>query len=289
MPISMGFPSDQKDTLMTAIPPLSLLDGRSIPQLGFGLWQVPEDTTGQTVAQALQLGYRLLDGAAIYGNEVGQGEGVRASGLPRDDVFVTTKVWNDNQGFDSTLRAIDASLDRLGLDTVDLCLIHWPCPNKGLYVETWKAFIRAKEEGRLRSIGVSNFAPDHLQRIIDETGVTPVLNQIELHPRFQQAELRAFHGEHNIITQSWTPLGKSKSFDDPVIVAISERLGKSPAQIVLRWHVQLGCSVIPRSTNPERMAQNMALFDFELSADDMTAIAGLDAGDRLGPDPATFE
>lgn len=289
MPVSMGFPSDQKDTLMTAIPPLSLLDGRSIPQLGFGLWQVPEDTTGQTVAQPLQLGYRLLDGAAIYGNEVGQGEGVRASGLPRDDVFVTTKVWNDNQGFDSTLRAIDASLERLGLDAVDLCLIHWPCPNKGLYVETWKAFIRAKEEGKLRSIGVSNFAPEHLQRIIDETGVTPVLNQIELHPRFQQAELRAFHGEHSIITQSWTPLGKSKSFDDPVIVAIGGRLNKSPAQIVLRWHVQLGCSVIPRSTNPERMAQNMALFDFELSADDMAAIAGLDANDRLGPDPATFE
>ncbi|WP_375573338.1 aldo/keto reductase [Ahrensia marina] len=274
---------------MTAIPSLSLLDGRSIPQLGFGLWQVPEDTTGQTVAQALQLGYRLLDGAAIYGNEVGQGEGLRASDLPRDDVFVTTKVWNDNQGFDSTLRAIDASLERLGLDAVDLCLIHWPCPNKGLYVETWKAFIRAKEEGKLRSIGVSNFASAHLERIIGETGVTPVLNQIELHPRFQQAELRAFHADHAIITQSWTPLGKSKSFDDPVIVAISERLNKSPAQIILRWHVQLGCSVIPRSTNPERMAQNMALFDFELTADDMSAIAGLDAGDRLGPDPATFE
>jgi 2,5-diketo-D-gluconate reductase A len=274
---------------MTAIPSLSFLDGRSIPQLGFGLWQVPEDTTGQTVAQALQLGYRLLDGAAIYGNEVGQGEGLRASGLPRDDVFVTTKVWNDNQGFDSTLRAIGASLERLGLDAVDLCLIHWPCPNKGLYVETWKAFIRAKEEGKLRSIGVSNFAPAHLERIIGETGVTPVLNQIELHPRSQQAELRAFHAEHAIITQSWTPLGKSKSFDDPVIVAIGERLNKSPAQIILRWHVQLGCSVIPRSTNPERMAQNLALFDFELTADDMTAIAGLDAGDRLGPDPATFE
>ncbi len=274
---------------MIAIPSLSLLDGRSIPQLGFGLWQVPEDTTGQTVAQALQLGYRLLDGAAIYGNEVGQGEGLRASDLPRDDVFVTTKVWNDNQGFDSTLRAIDASLERLGLDAVDLCLIHWPCPNKGLYVETWKAFIRAKEEGKLRSIGVSNFAPAHLERVIGETGVTPVLNQIELHPRFQQAELRAFHAEHAIITQSWTPLGKSKSFDDPVIVAISERLNKSPAQIILRWHVQLGCSVIPRSTNPERMAQNMALFDFELTADDMSAIAGLDVGDRLGPDPATFE
>jgi len=274
---------------MTAIPSLSLLDGRSIPQLGFGLWQVPEDTTGQTVAQALQLGYRLLDGAAIYGNEVGQGEGLRASDLPRDDVFVTTKVWNDNQGFDSTLRAIYASLERLGLDAVDLCLIHWPCPNKGLYVETWKAFIRANEDGKLRSIGVSNFAPAHLERIIGETGVTPVLNQIELHPRFQQAELRAFHAKHAIITQSWTPLGKSKSFNDPVIASISERLGKTPAQIILRWHVQLGCSVIPRSTNPERMAQNMALFDFQLTADDMSAIAGLDAGDRLGPDPATFE
>ena len=274
---------------MTAIPSLSLLDGRSIPQLGFGLWQVPENTTGDIVAQALELGYRLLDGAAVYGNEVGQGEGVRGSGLARDDVFVTTKVWNDEHGFDRTLKAIDGSLDRLGLDAVDLCLIHWPCASKGLYVETWKAFIRAKEEGKLRSIGVSNFMPEHLQRIIGETGVTPVLNQIELHPRFQQGELRAFHGEHNIVTQSWTPLGKSKSFDDPVIVAISERVGKTPAQVILRWHVQLGCSVIPRSTNPDRMAQNMALFDFELSADDMAALAGLDAGDRLGPDPAAFE
>ncbi|MBO6676216.1 MAG: aldo/keto reductase [Rhizobiales bacterium] len=273
---------------MTTIPSLSLLDGRSIPQLGFGLWEVPKDMTGDVVQQALKTGYRLLDGAAIYGNEVGQGEGLRASGLPRDDVFVTTKVWNDNQGLDSTLRAIDASLDRLGMDAVDLCLIHWPCPEKGLYVDTWKAFIRAKEEGKLRSIGVSNFAPDHLERIIGETGVTPVLNQIELHPRFQQTELRAFHAEHAIITQSWTPLGKSKSFDDPVITSIADRLGKTPAQVILRWHVQLGCSVIPRSTNADRMAQNMALFDFELTTDDMAAIAGLDAGDRLGPDPATF-
>lgn len=274
---------------MTEISLLSLLDGKSIPQLGFGLWQVPEDITGGVVEQALKLGYRLVDGAAIYGNEVGQGEGLRASGLPRDDVFVTTKVWNENQGFDSTLKAIDASLDRLGLDAVDLCLIHWPCPDKGLYVDTWKAFIHAKKEGKLRSIGVSNFAPDHLERVIGETGVTPVLNQIEVHPRLQQSKLRAFHAEHKIITQSWTPLGQSKSFDNPVIVSISERLGKTPAQIVLRWHVQLGCSVIPRSTNAERMAQNMALFDFELSADDMAAIAGLDADDRLGPDPATFE
>lgn len=284
----MPFPFEMKDKPMTAIPSLSLLDGRSIPQLGFGLWEVPKDITGDVVQQALTTGYRLLDGAAIYGNEVGQGEGLRASGLPRDDVFVTTKVWNDNQGFDSTLRAIDESLERLGMDAVDLCLIHWPCPEKRLFVDTWKAFIRAKEEGKLRSIGVSNFAPDHLERIIGETGVKPVLNQIELHPRFQQAKLRAFHAEHAIITQSWTPLGKSKSFNDPVITSIAGRLGKTPAQVILRWHVQLGCSVIPRSTNADRMAQNIDLFDFELSADDMGAIGGLDANDRLGPDPATF-
>jgi 2,5-diketo-D-gluconate reductase A len=284
----MPFPFEMKDKPMTAIPSLSLLDGRSIPQLGFGLWEVPKDITGDVVQQALKTGYGLLDGAAIYGNEVGQGKGLRASGLPRDDVFVTTKVWNDNQGFDSTLRAIDESLARLDLDAVDLCLIHWPCPEKGLFVDTWKAFIRAKEEGKLRSIGVSNFAPDHLERIIGETGEKPVLNQIELHPRFQQAELRAFHAEHAIITQSWTPLGKSKSFDDPVITSIAGRLGKAPAQVILRWHVQLGCSVIPRSTNADRMAQNIDLFDFDLSADDMSAIGGLDANDRLGPDPATF-
>lgn len=271
------------------IPSLPFHDGKSIPQLGFGLWQIPEDTTGQSVHQALGLGYRLLDGAAIYGNEVGQGEGLRLSGLPRCDVFVTTKVWNAEQGFDSTLKAVDASLERLGLDHVDLCLIHWPCPNKNQYVETWRGLIQAKADGKVKSIGVSNFLPDHLKRIIDETGEKPVLNQIEVHPYLQQKELHAFHQDHGIITQSWTPLGQSKSFDDPVIAAISERLGKSPAQIVLRWHVQLGCSAIPRSTNAGRMADNIALFDFELTSDDMAAIASLDRNGRVGPHPLEFE
>ena len=274
---------------MTKIPTLALHDGRTMPQLGFGLWQVPEDTTAQTAAHALTLGYRLLDGAAIYGNEVGQGEGMRESGLPRDDVFVTTKVWNAQQGYDTTLTAIDASLERLGLDAVDLCLIHWPCAHKELYVDTWRALIRAQADGKLRSIGVSNFAADHLERIVGETGVKPVLNQIELHPRLQQGALRAFHASHAIVTQSWTPLGQSRSFDDPVIVAISQKLNRTPAQIILRWHIELGCAVIPRSTNTQRMAQNLALFDFTLGADDMAAMANLDAGERVGPDPATFE
>ena len=274
---------------MTAIRSLPLLDGRSIPQLGFGLWQVPEDTAADTVEQALRTGYPLLDGAAIYGNEVGQGAGLRASGLAREDVFVTTKVWNADHGYDSTLKAIDDSLNRLELDWVDLCLIHWPCPNRDLFVETWRAFIRAKADGKLASIGVSNFAIEHLERLIGETGEVPVVNQIECHPRFQQNDMRAFHAAHGIVTQSWTPLGQSRSFDDPVVTSICERLGKTPAQVILRWHVQLGCSVIPRSTHAGRMAQNMALFDFELTADDMDAMATLDAGDRIGPDPASFE
>lgn len=270
-------------------PYLPLNDGRAIPQLGFGLWQVPEASTAATTATALRLGYRLVDGAAIYGNEAGQGDGIRQSGLPRDQVFVTTKIWNSDQGFDRTLRAADSSLKRLGLDHVDLLLIHWPCPSKDRYLDTWRALIRLRDEGRALSIGVSNFQEPHLTRIINETGVTPVLNQVELNPQLQQPGLRAFHASHGIVTQSWTPLGQGRSFDAAPVQAASRRTGKSPAQVILRWHIQIGASVIPRSTREAGLAENLNLFDFALTEAEMAAIATLDEGARCGPDPATFE
>lgn len=266
---------------------LKLNDGNRIPTLGLGIWQVPADQTAAVVSGAIGMGYGLIDGAAIYGNEAGLGEGVRGSGVARDQVFVTTKIWNDRQGHDAALRAFDDSLDRLGL-TPDLVLIHWPCPAKGLYLDTWRALIRLRDEGRVRSIGVSNFMPDQLERVIGETGVTPVLNQIELHPELPQAELRALHDRLGIVTQSWTPLGQGRCFGTPVVREIAARTGKTPAQVILRWHVQLGCSVIPRSTRPAGQAENMAVFDFTLTEDEMEAMAGLETGTRLGPDPMVF-
>lgn len=268
---------------------LSLSDGRQIPQLGFGLWQVPASSTAETTATALRLGYRLVDGAAVYGNEEGQGEGIRRSGLPREDIFVTTKVWNSEQGYDKALRAAEASLKRLGLDHVDLLLIHWPCPSKDLYLETWRALIRLREEGRATSIGVSNFQEPHLERIIGETGVAPVLNQVEINPRLQQSALRAFHETHGIVTQSWTPLGQGRSFDAAPVQAAARRTGKTPAQVILRWHIQIGASVIPRSTREAGLRENLDLFDFSLTEAEMAAIATLDEGQRCGPDPARFE
>jgi 2,5-diketo-D-gluconate reductase A len=269
-------------------PYLALNDGRQLPQVGLGLWQVPKDDAARVVADAIGIGYRLIDGASAYGNEDGLGEGLRRAGLARDEVFVTTKVWNDAQGYDATLRSVDDSLKRIGIDRLDLCLIHWPVPARGLYADSWRALIRLREEGRVRSIGVSNFGPGELDRIADETGVVPVLNQIELHPRRQQAPLREKHRTMGIVTQSWTPLGLSKSFDHPVIRGIADRVRRSPAQVILRWHVQLGCSVIPRSVRRERLAENLAIFDFELTPEDLSGIATLEAGERTGPDPATF-
>jgi 2,5-diketo-D-gluconate reductase A len=273
---------------MTDQPMMTLNDGRKMPQLGFGLWQVPEAATAATTAAGLKLGYRLVDGAAIYGNEEGQGEGLRQSGLPRDQVFVTTKVWNSAQGFDTAIRAAEASLTRLGLAEVDLLLIHWPCPAKDRYVETWRALIRLRDAGKARSIGVSNFYPEHLERIIGETGVAPVLNQVELNPRLQQARLRAIHARHGIITQSWTPLGQGRSFDAAPVQTAARRTGKSPAQVILRWHLQIGASVIPRSTRAEGLAENLALFDFALTDAEMAAMAALNEDARCGPDPMTF-
>lgn len=271
------------------IPALSLNDGRSIPQLGFGVYQLEDDRAPGIVGAAIEAGYRSIDTAAIYENETGIGRAVRAGPVARGDLFVTTKLWNDRQGYDATLRAFDESLARLGLDGVELYLVHWPCPARDLYVETWKAFIRLREEGRAKSIGVSNFTAAHLDRIIGETGVVPAVNQIELHPHFQQRALREVHARHGIVTESWSPLGQGRELNDPVLAAIAGRLGRTPAQVVLRWHIESGLVAIPKSATPARITQNIDVFGFALSASDHAALSDLDRPDgRIGPDPLTF-
>jgi 2,5-diketo-D-gluconate reductase A len=267
---------------------IALNDGHAIPQLGLGVWQTPPAATAEIVAAALAAGFRQVDTAAVYGNEAGVGQGLKASGLPRGEVFVTTKVWNDSQGYDATLRAARDSLKRLGLDHVDLYLIHWPAPRRGLYVETWRALIELREQGLARSIGVSNFNADHLERILGETGVAPALNQIELHPRFQQRELRAFHERHAIATESWAPLGRAHLFDDPVVKRIAGKHGRTPAQAVIRWHLDEGLIAIPKTARRERLQENFDVFGFRLDAEDLKAFAALDRADgRIGPDPMT--
>ncbi len=265
-----------------------LLDGTTIPQLGFGVWQVSDDEAATAVAEALRVGYRHIDTAAIYFNEEGVGRAIAESGLDASDIYLTTKVWNSDQGYDKTLDAFDQSLRRLGLDTIDLYLIHWPAPPLDTYVDTWKALIALREQGRTRSIGVSNFNQPHLERIIAETGVTPVLNQIELHPYLQQPELRAFNASHQIATEAWSPLGSGHGLlDDPVLVAIAERRGVTTAQVVLAWHLALGNVVIPKSVTPSRIAENLASVDVTLTEDDLAEIATLDRGHRYGSDPET--
>ena len=273
---------------MTDQPRVELSDGAAIPQLGLGVWQTPNDEAASVVGAALKTGYRHIDTAAAYQNEKGVGEGLLASGLARDEVFITTKVWNDHQGYDSALRAIEASLKRLQLEQIDLCLIHWPAPNRGLYLDTWRALIKAQEMGQVRSIGVSNFEVEHLDRIISETGVTPVLNQIELHPRFQQTALRTAHAERGIKTESWSPLGQGQLLSDPAIAALAAKHGRTAAQVIIRWHLDSGLIVIPKSVTPSRIAENFDVFGFALDAEDMAAIARLDQADgRIGPNPMT--
>ena len=270
------------------IPRLTLHDGIEIPQLGFGVFQVPPEDTQRAVEEALDAGYRHIDTAAAYRNEAGVGAALAASGLSREDFFVTTKLWNSQQGHDSTLEAVEASLERLGLDHVDLYLIHWPVPSEDRFIDTWRAFERIYEEESARTIGVSNFRIEDLERLIVETDTRPTINQIELHPRFQQAELRAFHAEHKIATEAWSPLAQGDLLDDGTIGAIAERHGKTPAQAILRWHLQLGNVVIPKSVTPERIRENIEIFEFELSDEDMAEFARLDSGERIGPDPETF-
>lgn len=273
---------------MSDQPLISFNDGKSIPQLGLGVWQTPDNTAVTAVKTALDNGYRHIDTAAAYHNERGVGEGMRQSGLDRKDIFLTTKLWNDDQGFDSTLRAFDKSLKELGTDYVDLYLIHWPSAHRGKYRDTWKAFTRLKEEGRAHSIGVSNFMPDHLDAIIGDTGVTPVLNQIELHPDFQQKALRSAHEKHGIRTESWSPLGQGHLLTNPVIGDIARKTGKTPAQVIIRWHLQGGLIVIPKSVTPSRIIENGKVFDFELDAAAMQALNALDdANGRIGPNPQT--
>ncbi|MDO8188239.1 aldo/keto reductase [Conexibacter sp. JD483] len=271
------------------IPDVTLADGVAIPQFGFGVFQVPPAETVASVATALELGYRHIDTAAIYGNEREVGEAIAASGIPREQLFVTTKLWNADQGYDSALSAFELSAGKLGLDVVDLYLIHWPVPSRDRYVESWRALVRLKEDGRIRSIGVSNFQPPHLRRLFDEVGVVPAINQVELHPYLQQAALRAFHAEHEITTEAWSPLAQGLVLDDPALVAIAAAHGKSAAQVVLRWHLQLGNVVFPKSVTPARIAENLELFDFELSADELASIEQLERAERTGFDPDTMD
>ena len=267
---------------------LTFNDGAALPQLGLGVWQVPDDEAAVIVQAAVDAGYRQVDTAAIYQNEKGVGEGLKRAAAG-GEVALTTKLWNESQGYDRALKAFDKSLQRLGRDSVELYLIHWPCPTQDLFVESWKALVRLKEEGRAKSIGVSNFAADHLRRIVGETGVTPAVNQIELHPRFQQAALRAVHHELGVVTECWSPLGQGKVLEDPVIGKIAAKHGKTPAQTIIRWHLDSGFLVIPKSANPGRLRQNFDVFDFTLDAEDMAAFATLDSPDgRIGPDPLKF-
>lgn len=265
---------------------ISLNDATTIPQLGFGVWQVPDDEAQAAVEEALRVGYRHIDTAAIYGNEEGVGRGLRASGLDRDDVYITTKLWNSDQGYDSAFTAYSTSLDKLGLETVDLYLVHWAAPAFGLYRDSWKALVKLREEGRVRAIGVSNHHESHLREIISDTGVTPVLNQIELHPYLQQETLRGVHDELGIATQAWSPLGSGQGLlDDPVLAEIAAKHGATPAQVTLAWHLALGNVVIPKSVTPSRIAENFESTKVTLDEADMSAIAGLDRGERTGADP----
>ena len=278
---------------MTSVPNVSLSTGTTtidIPQLGFGVWQVPDAEVTDAVATALEVGYRSIDTAAAYQNEAGVGQALARTDVPREEIFLTTKVWNDEQGYEATLRSFDASAKRLGQEVVDLYLIHWPVPSKDAYVDTWRALLELRSQGRIRAAGVCNFQPAHLQRLLDETGELPALNQIELHPRLQQAELRAFHAQHGIVTEAWSPLASGGDLlADPVVTGIAQRLSRTPAQVILRWHLQLGNVVIPKSVTPSRIAENFAIFDFALDPADLAAIEGLNRDERTGPDPDTFD
>ncbi|MFI9237727.1 aldo/keto reductase [Streptomyces sp. NPDC053079] len=278
---------------MSKVPTITLNNGVEMPQIGYGVWQVPDGEAATAVATAIEAGYRSIDTAAIYENERGTGKGLTASDVARDELFVTTKLWNsasETWTRESVLREFDASLDKLGLDYVDLYLIHWPRAMRDDYLTIYRTFVEIAASGRAKAIGVSNFQPEQLERVIAETSVVPAVNQIELHPNFAQAELRALHARHGIVTEAWSPLGQGRGLlEDPTLARIAAKHGKTAAQIVLRWHVELGNVAIPKSVTPSRIRENIDVFDFALDADDLAAIAGLDNGTRLGPDPAEFD
>jgi len=268
-----------------SVPGVRLNNGIRMPQIGFGVFRIPDDQTERVVLEAIESGYRSIDTASLYGNEVGVGRAIAACGLPREELFVTTKLWNDDQGRERASAAFESSVNRLGLDHVDLYLIHWPKPSRDLYVQTWQALEKLYADGRVRAIGVSNFQMTHLDRIIAQTDVTPAVNQIELHPSLQQEHLRRYDHEHGITTVAWSPLGQAESIKDPVIGAIARRHDRTPAQVILRWHLQLGNVVIPKTHHAARMRENLGILDFTLDDEDLAAILGLESGRRLGPDP----
>lgn len=268
---------------------IELNNGVTIPQLGFGVFLVPPGETETAVATALKTGYRHIDTAKLYENEGEVGAAIAKSGIPREEIFVTTKVWNSDQGYDTTLTAFDRSLERLGFDYVDLYLIHWPLPKLDRYVETWRALEKIAGEGRTRAIGVSNFQIPHLRRLIDETGAVPAVNQVELHPHLTQVPLRAFHVEHGIVTEAWSPLARGGDvLTDPRIRAIADAHGKTPAQVILRWHLQVGTVVIPKSVTPSRIAENLDVFGFTLTDEEIAAVEAMNTDTRIGPDPDRF-
>lgn len=273
---------------MAQVPNITLNGGKTIPQLGFGVWEIPNSSVAKTVVTAIEAGYRSIDTAQGYGNEEGVGQGIVDSGLPREELFITSKLRTKDQGYDATLKSFMGSLDRLGLDYLDLFLIHWPVPKHDRYSDTWKAFVQLQRDGRIRSIGVSNFLQDHLDRIIGDSGVVPAVNQIELHPEFQQRDMRAFHSQHNIAIECYSPLGRGQVLGNDIIGRIAARHGTSPAQVIIRWHVQQGLIAIPKSVRPERIKANIDVFGFALDEDDMAAIATLDRPDgKMVGDPAT--
>jgi len=270
------------------VPAIALNDGTTIPQIGFGLWQVPPSEAEVATAEALRVGYRHLDSAAVYANEGEAAAALAASGLAREDVYVTTKLWNPDHGYDEAMRAFDTSMTKMKLEQLDLYLIHWQCAQHAKFIDTWRALIDLQKSGRVKSIGVSNFKEPALRQLIDATGVIPVLNQIELHPWLPQLDMRAVHAEYGIATESWSPLASGQLIDDPTLTVSAAKHGKSTAQVMIRWHLQQGLIVLPKSVTPSRIAENIDVFGFELDDEDMATIAGMENGHRTGPDPDDF-